>query len=200
MTISDQKVDLHKYLQTGRDAIVWKLDGLSDYAARRPMTPTGTNILGMIKHLAICEFGYFGTVFGRPAEEPEPWDLNEINSDMYARADESREFILGYYRRSWAHADATIDALDLNSTGQVPWWPGERGVVNLHRVLIHMIAETNRHAGHADLVRELIDGAAGLREGGSNLPDVDEAWWADYRAMLERTAREASRATARPGE
>jgi uncharacterized damage-inducible protein DinB len=194
MTISDPKVDLHTYLQRARDALVWKLDGLSDYAVRRPMTPTGTNILGMIKHLARCEFGYFGEVFGRPTDEPEPWSEDEVNSDMWARADESREYILGFYHRSWAHADATIEALDLDSVGQVPWWPGERGVVNLHRILVHMIAETHRHAGHADIVRELIDGAAGLRDGGSNLPDVDEAWWADYRARLERTAREASQA------
>lgn len=58
------------------------------------------------------------------------------------------------YTRAWAHADATIAALPLEPRGQVPWWDGERGAVSLHRLLIHVIAETNRHAGHADIVRD----------------------------------------------
>jgi hypothetical protein len=55
-------------------------------------------------------------------------------------------------------------------------------------ILVHMIAETHRHAGHADIVRELIDGSVGLREGNDNMPPVDEAWWASYRERLERVA------------
>ena len=64
--------------------------------------------------------------------------------------------------------------------------------MTLHRVLVHVIAETNRHAGHADVVRELIDGAAGLRAGTDNLPPVDLAWWEDYRSRLESVARAAA--------
>jgi hypothetical protein len=114
-------------------------------------------------------------------------------SDMWATAAESRDYIAGWYRKAWAHADETFDALELDAVGHVPWWPGERSEVNLHRILVHMIAETHRHAGHADIVRELIDGSAGLRSDASNLPTTDPAWWEDYRAHLERVAHSAGR-------
>jgi uncharacterized damage-inducible protein DinB len=191
MTGSDQKADLQRYLQDGREALLWKLDGLSEYDIRRPMTPTGTNLLGLVKHLASVELGYFGDTFGRPFGEPPPWSEDEPNSDMWATADESREQIVGLYHRAWAHSDATIGALALDAIGQVPWWPEDRREATLHRILVHMIAETHRHAGHADIVRELIDGAAGLRDGRDNLAPGDQAWWQDYRDGLERVAREA---------
>jgi uncharacterized damage-inducible protein DinB len=189
---SDPKSDLHSYLQSVREAMVWKLDGLSEYDARRPLTPTGTNLLGLVKHLATAEFGYFGECFGRPAEEPMPWGEEdaEPNADMWATADESREQIVALYHRAWAHADETIDSLALDAIGRVPWW-GDRGQVTLQRLLVHMIAETNRHAGQADIVRELIDGAAGLRADNDNLPSNDPAWWESYRDRLERAAQEA---------
>jgi len=195
MSDPGMKADLQRYLQTGRDALLWKLDGLSEYKVRRPSTPTGTNLLGLVKHLAYVELGYFGQTFGRPAPEAQAWiddDGSEPNWDMWATADESREQIVGLYRRAWAHADATIEALPLDAAGRVPWWDGERAAVTLHQVLVHVIAESQRHVGHADIVRETLDGAAGLRDGSDNLPDnVDQAWWAGYRERLERAAQEA---------
>ncbi|MFF0572759.1 DinB family protein [Streptosporangium saharense] len=187
------KADLHRYLREAREAILWKLDGLSEYDARRPLTPTGTNLLGLVKHLAGVEYGYFGDTFGRPYDEKMPWMSREAepNADMWADESETREGIVALYRRAWAHADATIDALTLDSTGRVPWWPSERGEVTLHLILVHVIAETNRHAGHADIVRELIDGAAGLRAERDNMTPGDQAWWAGYRDRLEKVAREA---------
>lgn len=184
------KSDLHRYLRTAREAMLWKLDGLSSYDARRPLTPTGTNLLGLVKHLAAMEIGYFADTFGRPFGERYEWmgEDAEPNADMWATADESREDIVGLYRRACEHADATIDALDLDSPGEVPWWGPQRRVVTLHLILVHMIAETNRHAGHADIVRELVDGGAGLRQDNDNMPSVD---WQTYHAKLERTAREA---------
>lgn len=196
MTTWDPKNDLHRYLQTARDALLWKLDGLSEYEIRRPLTPTGTNLLGLVKHLAGVEAGYFGEVFGRPFGEPMPWmeDDSEDNADMWATEDESRDDIIGLYRRVWQHADATIAALAIDATGRVPWWPDERSEATLHQVLVHVIAELNRHVGHADIVREIIDGAAGLRDGGLNLPSGDQKWWEDYRNRLEETARRAAQA------
>jgi len=193
MTISDPKADLHRYLQAGREALLWKLDGLSEYDIRRPLTPTGTNLLGLVKHVASVELGYFGDTFGRPAGEPLPWfeDGEEPNADMWATADESREQIVGLYHRAWKYSDATIDALPLDAIGHVPWWPGEHSEVTLHRILVHMIAETERHAGHADIVRELVDGSAGLQDGNDNMPEADQAWWESYRSRLERAAQEA---------
>jgi uncharacterized damage-inducible protein DinB len=191
----DAKQDLHRYLQTARKALVWKLDGLSDYDVRRPLVPTGTNLLGLVKHVASVESGYLGETFGRPFCEPLPWfaDDAEPNADMWATADESRDDIVAFYHRVWEHADATIEALPLEAVGHVPWW-GEHGEVTLLTILVHMIAETNRHAGHADIVRELVDGAAGVRADNDNLPPVDAAWWESYRDRLERVARDAGQA------
>jgi uncharacterized damage-inducible protein DinB len=191
--MTDPKADLQRYLQAARDALMWKLDGLPEYDARRPMTPTGTNLLGLIKHLALVEFGYFGETFGRPYGEPMPWSgsEDEPNADMWATAGETREQITGLYRAAWAHSDATISELDLAAAGHVPWWPADRNPVTLHQILVHVLAETSRHAGHADITRELIDGAAGLRAGNDNMPPADQAWWAGYRDKLEQAARTA---------
>jgi uncharacterized damage-inducible protein DinB len=196
MSASNPKDDLQRYLQAGRDALVWKLEGLSEYDARRPLVPTGTNLLGLVKHVAAVEAGYLGATFGRPFPEPIPWgdDDAEPNADMWATPEESREGIVDLYRRVWTHSDVTIAALDLDTQGRVPWWPPEHAAVTLHRVLIHMIAETERHAGHADIVRELIDGAAGLQPGNDNLAPGDAAWWQDHRRRVQEAAEQAAAA------
>jgi hypothetical protein len=187
------KETLKTYLQAERDALLWKLEGLSERDLRWPKTPTGTNLLGLVKHVGSMEFGYFGEVFDRPSGEPLPWlePDAEANADMWATPDQSREWVVDFYRRAWAHADATIDALPLDAPGRVPWWGAEKRDVTLHRIVVHVISETARHAGHADIVRELTDQAAGLRSGNDNLPDEDEQWWVDYVARL-RAAAEAA--------
>ena len=189
------KADLLRYLQEGRDALVWKLDGLSEYDIRRPLTPTGTNLLGLVKHIASVELGYFGDTFGRPFFEGEPpswWytEESEPNSDMWATADESREQIVGLYRQAWEHSNSTIAALPLDAIGHVPWWPEERREVTLNHILVRVISDTHRHAGHADIVRELIDGSVGYLQGKDNMPPGDHAWWEGHRDRLERVARE----------
>jgi uncharacterized damage-inducible protein DinB len=185
------KADLQRYLQLGREALLWKLEGLSEYDCRRPLVRTGTNLLGLVKHLAGVEAGYFGEVFDRPFDEPMPWmeDDAEPNADMWATADERRDELTELYRRVWEHADATIAGLPLDAVGTVGWWPPERREATLHQILVHVTAETYRHVGHADLLRELIDGAAGLRADNDNLPPVDDAWWETHRDRLERVAR-----------
>ena len=194
MSRSDPKSELRRYLQIAREALLWKLDGLAEYDIRRPMVPTGTNLLGLVKHVASVEAGYFGATFGRPFPEPLPWldDDAEPNADMWATAEESREQVVGLYHRVWAHSDATIEALGLDALGHVPWWPPDVSEVTLHRILVHMIAETDRHAGHADIVRELIDGTVGLRPDNDNLPPADQAWWQSYRSRLEEVAQQAA--------
>ena len=173
--------------------MLWKLDGLSEYDIRRPLTPTGTNLLGLVKHVAGVELGYFGQTFGRPFDEALPWlaDEAEPNADMWATPEESREHIVGLYRRAWTHADATINDLSLDAIGHVPWWPPARNEVTLHRILVHVITDTQRHAGHADIIREFIDGAAGLRQGNDNLAPGDETWWEEYRGRVQRAADSA---------
>ncbi|WP_460394849.1 DinB family protein [Actinophytocola sediminis] len=194
MTVSDPKTDLHSYLQEGRDALLWKLDGLSEYDIRRPLTPTGTNLLGLVKHVASCEAGYLGDTFDRPFGQDLPWFAPdaEPNADMWATAAESRADIVGLYRQVWANSDETIRTTALEAVGRVPHWPAERQRITLHRALTHMIVETHRHAGHADIVRELVDGAAGMLAGKDNLPAGDRQWWADYRDRVEKSAQAAS--------
>lgn len=191
--MTDPKETLHRYLQVARESLLWKLEGLSEYDMRRPLTPTATNLLGIVKHTASVEAGYLGDCFGRPSPESFPWfaDDADPNDDMWARPDETSASIVDLYHRVWAHSDATIEALPLDALGHVPWW-GDRGDVTLHRILVHVTTETHRHAGHADILRELIDGSVGLREGNENLPDVDDAWWVAYRDRVEAAAREAA--------
>lgn len=194
MELEGMKADLHRYLQIGRDALLWKLEGLSEYDIRRPMTPTGSNLLGIVKHVASVEAGYLGEILGRPFGESFPWfaDDAEPNADMWATPEETRQQIVGLYRRVWAHSDVSIESLDLAAEGTVPWWPEGKNVVTLHRLLLHMIAETQRHAGHADVVRETIDGAVGLRADNGNLPEGDAGWWTDYCNRVDAAARAAS--------
>ena len=101
-----------------------KLDGLCEYDVRRPLTASGTNLLGLVKHLATWEARYLGEVFGRSFPEPLPqWDIEaERLSDMWATEHESRRDVVDRYRRVWNHSDATVDALALDATGRVAWW------------------------------------------------------------------------------
>ncbi len=146
VTGADEKQALHRYLRNARGVLLWKLEGLSGYDIRRPVTPTGTNLLGLVKHCAGVECGYFGAVMSRPF--PGEDDL--------------------------------------------PWWPEERRHPTLHTLLVHTIQETARHAGHADIIRESIDGAAGLREGVSNMPaEAGAAAWKQHYDKVDQIARSA---------
>ncbi|WP_375493287.1 DinB family protein [uncultured Jatrophihabitans sp.] len=189
----DPKATLHRYLRRTRDALLWKLDGLGDYDVRRPMTPTGTNLLGLVKHTAAVGSGYLCDTFGRRFAYDQPWfaDDADLQADMFAAADESRADIVRFWHDAWAASDEMVDSHDLDALGEVPWWPAERNPVSLHYVLVHLIDELARHAGQADIVRELIDERVGVRADNANLPDVDANWWRDYRARLEQIARQS---------
>lgn len=184
------KGHLVDYLRQQREALRAKLDGLSEQQVRMPRTPTGTNLLGLLKHCASCELGYFGVGFDRPSTLPVPWDAPgadpDDNLDMFATESESMADVLGFIEACFAHADATIAALDLDAPGQVPWWPEGRRRVTLGQILAHVALDEARHAGHADILRELIDGQVGRRGPGDNLPEWDEAAWATYVQRLER--------------
>jgi uncharacterized damage-inducible protein DinB len=188
MTDKDQ---LHHYLRVRRASLLYKLEGLSDYDVRRPITATGTNLLGLVKHVASVQLEYFGEVFGRPSGRDLPWMNDDAprDADFWATAEESRDSVIELHHFSAAHTDAAIDALELDAVGTVPWWPEEKRAVTLLQILTHMVAETSRHAGHADIVRELIDGSTGDRPGDPNLSPRDAAQWAAYRAQLEAVAR-----------
>jgi hypothetical protein len=192
----DMKAALLDYLQGARDTLLWKLDGLSEYDIRRPMTATGTNLLGLVKHLATWEARYFGEVFGRPFPGPLPrWDDESADgTDMWATGDETREDITGFYRRVWEHSDATISALPVDALGHVPWWP--RPEVKLFNIMVHILGDSARHAGHADILREQLDGAVGFDEQTAAYYPSDGAFWAARCAVIEQAARAADPARA----
>jgi hypothetical protein len=197
---------LQSDLRDARATMLWKLEGLAEYDVRRPLTPTGTNLLGLIKHLTITEAWYFGEVFGRPFRERLPWrddgderaddaklaaliDHKLQLADMWATEHESRVEIVDGYRRMWAHSDATIAALDIDAPGHVAWWP--RPDVKLFNILVHVLTETSRHAGHADILREQLDGTVGTEAGGPALHGRDPTFWENHRATIERAAAAA---------
>jgi hypothetical protein len=184
--MSDLKEELHHKLEASRAGLLSKLGDLSEYDRRRPMTPTGTNLLGLVKHLAGLEYGYLGESFGHPAPESMSWieDGSIWNgADMWAKPEESSEYIIGLYRRACAHADRVIATLDLDAPGSVPHWPADRRDTTLGVLLIRMVAETAQHAGHADIIRELIDG-----KGGADQDAIDEATWREYTAQVRAAA------------
>ncbi len=182
------KAHLQQKLQAAREALVWKLDGLSEYDIRRPMTPTGTNLLGLIKHNAISDARYFGDVFDRPFPEPLPrWDDPDAEFvDHWATEHETRQDIVHLYRRVWAHTDATIEALTIDDLGFVPWWQ-ER--VPLFNVMAARLVDVVRHAGHADILRETLDGAVGVGVDSATLHGRDIAYWQRRYAQIEGAAR-----------
>jgi uncharacterized damage-inducible protein DinB len=151
-----EKESLKVSLDRHRDAVLWKLEGLGDDDLRRPVVPSGTSLLGLVKHLAAVEYSWFCDTFGR-AVEPLPFDDDDPDADLRVEPEETTEEILAFYGRARAAADQVIAELEVEDTGTA--WFGE--AVTMRWVLIHMIEETARHAGHVDILRELIDGMAG---------------------------------------
>src|SRR3954454_4069493 len=189
--MTSDKEALLRYLGAARDAVLWKTEGLSERDLRLPRTPTGTSLIGIVKHCLNIEAGYFGPTFGRTppmGSELIPFAAYESDPqvDWYATEDESTAALVDLYRRVGEYADATVEELPLDTLGRVPWWPPDRGEVTLHRIALHVIEDVARHAGHADILREQVDGAAGLNTSNSNLPDGYD--WPAYVARLTALA------------
>jgi uncharacterized damage-inducible protein DinB len=181
------KLALLDYLRESRHAVVSKLDGLSEHDRRRPMTGTGTNLLGLVKHLAGVEIGYLGECLGRPPEHPLPWHADGSvwdGADMWATEDESTDYIVGLYRDAWQRSDRNVEELDLDAPATVPWWAEGERETDMGTLLVRMLTDTARHAGQADIIREQIDG-----RGGSDQDSFgDEAVWRAYVARIEKAA------------
>jgi hypothetical protein len=185
------KEHLHDHLRWVREALVWKLDGLSEYDIRRPLTATGTNLLGLVKHSAVWESRYFGEVFSRPFPQPLPrWDDKAARgTDLWATEHETRDEITGLYQRVCGHSDETINTLAIDAPGYVPWWHAE---VKLFNIMVHILSDTTRHAGHADILREQLDGAIGMSTRVASVVEDNSALWEARRATIERAARAAA--------
>lgn len=193
--MGDPKTVLHYYLQEARQALVWKLDGLSERNARLPRTPTGNSLLGLVKHSLNVEAGYFGPTFGRQFSAPGelvPLEAyaDDPQADWYATADESRDGLIDLYRRVWRFADETITSHPLDAVGRVPWWRPGANQVTLQRIIVHVTCDLARHAGHADIMREEHDRSVGLKPENTNVPDRFD--WPEYVAKLTALAEQFS--------
>lgn len=191
---------LHDDLRWVRSSLLATLEGLSEYDVRRPLTQTGTNLLGLVKHLTLSEATYFGGIFGRPYPEQLPRfdDPGYANRDhLWVTEQESRADVTDAYHRACAHADDTIGSLPIDAPGLVPWWP--RPEVKLFNVMVHVLTETNRHAGHADILREQLDGS--IAGGSATTSGHDAPDWEAHRSRIEQAARQAKQAAATsPGQ
>jgi hypothetical protein len=183
MSVTD---DLRQYLQEARDTVVRSLEGLSEHDVRRPLVPSGTNLLGLVKHLTGIELGYLGASVGRPSPVALPWEDDGSvweGADMWATPEQSREYLLGLYRRAWQHSDESLATLPLDAPASVAWWSEDRRETTFGHLVARVLAETAHHAGHCDIVRELIDG-----RGGRDADLLDADGWTAYAAQVQAAA------------
>lgn len=175
------------YLQDVRRQVLHCVEGLDEYPLRHPMTSTGTNLLGVVKHLIGIEAGYLGHCLDRPFDLPLPWiddQSGPANRDMWATQNEPSAYILDLYQRACAHSDAVLDEIGLAAVAHVPWWPEESCVTTSGALLSRVLKDTAMHAGQLQILRELIDGQAGADRDDAG----DDHWWKAYVNELEAVA------------
>ncbi|KWR71079.1 hypothetical protein RN04_10200 [Arthrobacter sp. W1] len=190
---SGQGAQLREYLNDAREAILWKCEGLSDAQARTPLTATGTHVMGLLLHLAVTEAGYFIECLGQKIENPLIRDImadDDAQADFRPPSNMTLADAMNLYREATSAADEVLDHSELNSPAIVPWW-GTHRHTTVERLLTHMIAESHRHAGHMDIVREQLDGFVGLRPAAPNIPDLTPAQWDEERLRLRGIADNA---------
>jgi hypothetical protein len=146
---ADERTVLRALTQHQRDSIVRKLDGLTDAEARRPLVASGTTLLWLVQHLTYAELLWIGRRF---AGRDVPLPANALDDG------DTIESVVTAYRAAWAVVDPIADAAPLD---QPCHDVGDHPMVDLRWVLTHLLEEIARHAGHADILRELIDGRTG---------------------------------------
>lgn len=146
---------LEAFLDHYRAVIVAKLRGVSESDARRRWVPSLTTIGGLVKHLTAAEHQWFQRVLDRPRDAPPPGAAGHVGWELDP-ADTVESLIAGYQAQC-ARSRATASRFSLDDTA----WHARRGELTLRWIYVHMIDETARHAGHADILRELTDGRTG---------------------------------------
>jgi uncharacterized damage-inducible protein DinB len=164
----DEAATLLGFLDYQRATLAWKCGGLSDEQLRVALPPTSMTLGGMLKHLAYVEDYWFTQVAGgEPA--PEPWASVDWQADpdwdWHSAAGDSGDGLRALWSeragRSRAVVDAQLGHGAARALGEAhPAWDGQ-GRVSLRWVVVHMVEEYARHNGHADLIRESIDGQTG---------------------------------------
>lgn len=184
LATGDEKALLRTHLALAQNHLLWKLDGLSDEELRRPMTKTSTNLIGIVKHLAGVTAHYLISSFGREREF-FPWEADDselwYGGDMWAAPDESPAEIIAAYRRACDASLASIDDMELDTVGT-----HHTGVkVSLRWMILNVLTDTACHAGHADILRERIDGRVGVDPVLTNTVDGDDdEYWAKFRQRM----------------
>lgn len=180
---------LQRYLDRAHRAVFGALEGLGEYDLRRPLTPTGSNLLGITKHLATVEHGYLVQLPGRASEADAliTWNDDEsmlANADLWVEHSMTSAAVVDLYRAVGAAAAKTLEELPLDTAVTVPWWSPQSRNTTLGLLAVHVIAETSQHAGHLDILREQIDGSTATATHG----DRDEQWWNGYVAKIAAEA------------
>jgi hypothetical protein len=154
-----ERAGLCEFLDMQREALIDKLQGVSDEDARRAATASSLSLLSLIKHSAIWERRWFQVIVaGRrfPDEWPEV-RTQDVDATFRLTDGDTVETVVADYRQQIAASREIVGSFDLDTPCA---WP-EMAHQNLRWVALHMIEETARHAGHADIIRETIDGSRG---------------------------------------
>jgi uncharacterized damage-inducible protein DinB len=153
---------LESFLDYYRDTILWKVSGMSNEELRKAIVPSGWSCLGMVKHLAYVERNWFRVRFAGERDLPVPWTDEDPDADFRIEPEETTDQILQFYRNEFERSRSIAASASLDDLAAE--WPADRPPEkrpNLRWIYVHMIEETARHAGHLDVVRELIDGTTG---------------------------------------
>jgi len=145
---------LSAFLDRYRETMIWKLQGLSKEQASRRLVPSDTTLLGVVKHLAYVERYWFHDFKGDPISFP--WNEGEPEREFVIEGEDTVESITALYEGEIARSREIVEQSSLDDLSKPAKEP-----LSLRWIMIHMIEETARHAGHADILRELTDGAIG---------------------------------------
>jgi uncharacterized damage-inducible protein DinB len=156
--VGSEAETLSGFLDFQRATLLWKLEGLDDEQLRRAMVPSGTSLLGLVKHLAYVERSWFQRVWAGQ-EVSFPWTQEDPDADWRIEPDETTEGIVALYHGECDRSRQIVAAASALDEAVVhPRW---KEAVSRRWILTHMIEETARHVGHADILREQIDGVVG---------------------------------------
>ncbi|MEU1733441.1 DinB family protein [Streptosporangium sp. NPDC020145] len=156
---ADEKTTLHAFLRYLRESVIAKSAGVDDEQAARELLPSGKSLLALLKHLTVMELGWVSWAYAGV-------DLPSELCDQEVRPGETAEEVIAAYRAAAARSDAVIDGCaSLDAPGVRTLRPTAPATPTMRWVLAHLIEDTARHTGHADVLREQIDGLAGNWKG-----------------------------------
>ena len=183
-----ERDDLLESLTIHRAFLRRTVAGITDEQARQRLTVSELTLGGLVKHVAKTEASWAEFIVDGPsAMAMTPESYTEHADGFVLRADETLDGVLAEYEKVAARTDELVRTWDLDAAHplpEAPWFPPD-ATRSARRVFVHIVAETAQHAGHADILRESIDGATGMRAENTNVPQID---WADYRTRLTAIA------------